>query len=301
MECRELPQISVCIPTYKRPRLLHKCLEMLQNQKADGFSYSIVVVDNDAEHSARVVVEQWQKRLEVDLEYDIEPVQNISLARNRAIAMSRGDLIAFVDDDELPAPRWLFELHSTCMRFSVDGVLGPVLPYFEGSPPGWLVKSGLCIRSSFTTGTIMSDPKYMRTGNVLFRRDIFAGTEAPFDPARGCTGGEDTALFAKLLRHGCLFVWSNEACVYEAVPPERQRRSYYLRRALSRGLTAAEIEPALSLGTVKSILAVAFYSASLPFLLLLGQHMFMKFLVKDFDHLGKLFAHLGIGLVKTRT
>jgi len=292
--------ISVCIPTYMRPRLLNKCLDALQNQKVDSFSYSAVVVDNDADCSARVVVEQWQHRSGVDVKYEVEPLQNISLARNRAVAASGGDLIAFIDDDEFPEPTWLLELHRTYRRFPVDGVLGPVLPYFEGTPPQWLVKSGLCVRTAFTTGTVLSVSKYMRTGNVLLRRHLLGGKEPPFDPSRGRTGGEDTAFFASMLRQGRSFVWCNEARVYEAVPQERQQRSYYVQRALTRGVTEAENEPLLSFGTVKSLVAVVLYSASLPFFLLVGHYLFMKFLEKDCQHLAKLLAHAGIRLVETR-
>ena len=294
-----VPHISVCVLTYRRPELLHKCLEALQRQKAVGFSYSIVVVDNDRSRSARAVVEYWQERSTSDMQYDVEPVQNISLARNRAVSASRGELIAFIDDDECPELTWLWELYRVHRHFGADGVLGPVLPHYEGTPPVWLLRSGLCVRSASATGTVLTSVKCMRTGNVLLRRNLFDGSEAPFDPSLGRIGGEDIAFFTRMLREGRSFVWCNEARVFESVPQQRQRRSYHLRRALVRGGAAARREPVLSLGTVKSLLAVIVYSASLPLLFVLGQHRFMKCLVKDCDHLGKLLAYAGIRLVRS--
>lgn len=294
-------RISVCIPTFKRPEMLRRCLQAVEKQRGTGFSYGIIVVDNDANQSARQLVEQRVEGSSLEIRYLQEPVQNIALARNKAVAASAGELIAFIDDDEFPEPTWLQSLHAAILRFEVDGVLGPVLPFFEGTPPAWLDKSGLCTRESFPTGSRMADSRYMRTGNALLRRELFLGDELPFDPAWGLTGGEDAAFFARMLRRGRSFAWTNEARVYEAVPPERQRRGYYLRRAAIRGVTEARTEPLLSLGTLKSLAAVALYSALLPFLLVLGHHLFMRFLVRGCDHLAKLLAKIGIRLVAART
>ena len=59
-----------------------------------------------------------------------------------------------------------------------DGVLGPVKPHFDGEAPAWLVKSGLLERSGLTTGEIISDCMYTRTGNVLIRKSVFTDTGA---------------------------------------------------------------------------------------------------------------------------
>jgi hypothetical protein len=48
---------------------------------------------------------------------------------------------------------------------------------------------------------------------------------------------------------------------------------------------------------LKSAVAVPGYAIALPFLLLMGQDKFMKYLVKAFDHLGRLLAVVGIDLV----
>jgi succinoglycan biosynthesis protein ExoM len=54
--------ITVCICTYKRPLLLAKLLTGLQNQTSEElFSYSVVVVDNDANETAKETVEQFRQ------------------------------------------------------------------------------------------------------------------------------------------------------------------------------------------------------------------------------------------------
>jgi glycosyltransferase involved in cell wall biosynthesis len=289
------PHIAVCVPTYKRPEMLARCLDGLERQERRGFTYSIVVVDNDARQSARSVVEDWAGRSTLKVSYACEPEQNISLARNRAVASASGDYIAFIDDDEVPDPAWLANLHAACSRFFLaDGALGPVLPQFVGTPPAWLVKSGLCLRTSFATGTPATDPKHMRTGNVLLSKAMIDGLQAPFDPRLGRTGGEDSDFFERMIRAGRSFIWCDEARVYEEVPVERQTLGYHVNRALVRGAVQSGKRAFLSYGTLKSAVAVVAYGIVLPVLLATRYHLFAKYLVSCCDHLGKLLGYVGI-------
>lgn len=294
------PHISVCIPTYKRPSMLAKCLDALTTQCAKGFTYSIVVVDNDIEQSASRAVGERAVSSSVDVMYAREDGPNISRARNRAVASARGEYIAFIDDDEVPGSSWLLKLYETCQMFSADGVLGPVLPHYERVPPDWLVKSGLCVRARFPTGTRLNSSKYLRTGNILLQRKLFDGLETPFDPRFGRSGGEDADLLGRMLKAGRSFVWCEEAPVYETVPAERQTLHYHMRRALLRGVTEADKEAFFSLGSVKSIFAIVLYAVALPFLLATRYYLFARYLVKCCDHLAKLLAHLGLRLARER-
>jgi len=281
--------------------MLAKALEGVLSQNTnDNFTFEVVVVDNDCNRAAEDTVRRLQLQTGIRIIYDCEPEQNISLTRNRTIRNAEGVLIAFIDDDEFPEQNWLLELFNTYLQFSADGVLGPVLPYYEGSLPNWLVKSDLCVRSSFPTGTPLTNLRYMRTGNVLFRKGILPDDELAFDPQFGRSGGEDYDFFKRMLKRGHSFVWCDEARVLEHVPIERQIKSYLIKRAFIRGVTEADQQDFISIGTLKSIVAVFLYTASLPFMLAAGQHFFMKYLVKDCDHVAKLLAHCGIKLVRER-
>lgn len=281
--------------------MLDGCIQALMSQEVGRFTYSIVVVDNDVTESARDVVTGWQRRSSIRIFYDVEKVPNISGARNTAIKNAVGELIAFIDDDEFPEPTWLRKIVAAYFDFAADGVLGPVVPVYEGTPPGWLVKSGLCTRRSFPTGTILRNAKDTRSGNILFGHHIIEDGEAPFDLRYGRTGGEDTEFFIRKLKEGRTFVWCNEACVYERVPVERQDLRFFVRRALALGTTAATREDFVSIGTIKSIIAVIVYTISLPVLLLVRYHLFIDFFIKDCNHFAKLLAHLGVRLVQERT
>ena len=297
--------INVCICTYKRPELLKNLLIKLQNQRTNQFfSYSIIVVDNDYERSGKVVVETIKKNGKIPIEYYVEPEQNIALARNKAIENAKGDYVAFIDDDELPIDDWLLNLYQTLNKYEVAGILGPVKPYFEGEPPEWLVRGKFCERESFKTGTNIHWDQ-TRTGNTLLRKYLFESEDKCFDAKLGRTGGEDIDFFKRAMDVGRNFVWCNEAVVFEVVPPERWTKHFYLRKYLQMGGLTGEIVKKWSFSLkykwfAKAVLSISFYSLVLPFSALVGQHAFMKCLLKDVYYLSWLVGFLGRALIRFR-
>ena len=171
--------ITVCICTFKRPAYLSKLLNELQIQETGGqFSYSIVVVDNDVAFSAQETVHSLIKSANVHMQYFNVPEQNISLARNKALEVADGEYIAFIDDDEFPTAKWLFSLYRAVNEYKVDGVIGPVIPYFEKTPPSWIIQGRICERRTFPTGKHLHWTE-TRTGNVLFSTRIFQKKNLP--------------------------------------------------------------------------------------------------------------------------
>ncbi len=267
--------ITVCICTYKRPELLSRLLTALDAQETQNkFQYSIVVVDNDSGESGKGVVTDFARTHRIEVHYDVEPRQNIAMARNKALANAKGDFIAFIDDDEFPVSGWLLTLFDACHKYQADGVLGPVIPHFEQTPPRWVTRGGFFDRPRHETGFFI-DWTEGRTGNLLFRRKILKGIGDPFKPEFG-SGGEDRNFFMRVTAKGCRFVWCDEAVAYEVVPPIRWDRNFMLRRALLRGKMSLQHDNA-GLGEVaKSMLAVPLYTLALPVLLLMGYHKFME-------------------------
>jgi GT2 family glycosyltransferase len=230
--------------------------------------------------------------------YCVEPEQNIALARNRAVANASGDFIAFIDDDEFPGRDWLLQLLQTHRRFGADGVLGPVLPYFQSVPPSWLTRGKFFDRPTHETGYRLAWAE-ARSGNVLFKRSVLNDLDVPFR-SQFDTAGEDVDFFRRLMEAGRTFVWCAEAPVHEVVPAVRCTRSYLLRRAVLRGSNFPKHPRDRVRNAAKSLVAVPCYALALPVFALLGQHLFVIYLIKLLDHGSRLFAFLGVPLVTRR-
>ncbi|HTG45263.1 MAG TPA: glycosyltransferase family 2 protein [Verrucomicrobiae bacterium] len=292
-----IPHITVCICTFKRPGLLRKTVEGVLGQKTgDSFTFSIVVVDNDVARSAEATIAAIRGFSSTLISYDVEPVQNIALARNRAILHAESDFIAFIDDDEIPNHDWLHLLFLSLREYMVDGVLGPVLPAFEQKPADWIRKGEFFDRPRHESGFILPWTK-CRTGNVLFKREILQGEEA-FRREFG-SGGEDRDFFIRMIEHGRRFAWCDEAIVQEVVPSVRCNPSFMLRRALLRGKAAVQHKNGMR-DLAKSAFAVIAYLLALPIAALLGRHKAMKVLIRTCDHAGKLLAWCGLNPIREK-
>jgi succinoglycan biosynthesis protein ExoM len=294
-----IPHITVCICTFKRAVLLQDLLRKLEPQRTDGlFTYDVVVADNDAARSAEQVVQAFVASSRLCVTYCVESQANIALARNKALAHVRGDLVAFIDDDEFPANEWLYWLFQTRATYHADAVLGPVVPRFEQEPPGWLKKGRFFDRPSYPTGRPIAWPE-ARSGNVLFVREILKRLDPPFRP-EFATAGEDIDFFRRLAQNGCTFVWCNEAVASELVPPYRCTRRYLLRRAALRGSNFPKHPTHRVRNAVKSLIALPCYTLALPVLAIIGHHVFIAYLIKILDHGSRLLAFAGLPLVTER-
>jgi succinoglycan biosynthesis protein ExoM len=278
-------------------------LRRLDEQETGGlFKYSIVIVDNDSLESARETVETHARRSKIAISYTIEPRQNIALARNKAIDVSKGDFIGFIDDDEFPSSRWLLNLYIAINRYKADGVLGPVLPYFEKKPPKWILKGRFFERPANISGKVL-EWQNTRTGNALLKRAIFEEDRIWFRHEYG-SGGEDRDFFKRKIGQGHVFVWCDEALVYEKVPPERWKIKVLIKRALIRGKMAFNPSESRPKNILISAAAIIVYTVSLPLLfvlsLIIGYDVFIKYLIKNCDHIGRILALFNIELASDK-
>ena len=274
-------------------------MEKLNTQTTgDLFTYSVVIADNDSKRSASPVVTKFSSTARMRITYCVEPQQNIALVRNRALKHADGDLIAFIDDDELPVGNWLLSLFGAYSASGADGILGPVKPFFEFEPPRWVCKGGFFERPNHATGYKLSWAE-CRTGNVLFRRSILDNVDTPFR-SEFDTAGEDMDFFRRMIDKGCVFIWCSDAVVYEVVPAARCTRSFLLKRALLRGSNFPKHPTDRFRNLLRSIIAVPSYTLALPILAIFGQHLFLKCLVKLCDHASRLLAFAGWSVVKER-
>ena len=297
-------RISVCICTFRRPALLDRLLRALEQQTLDAaFRLDVVVVDNDADRSAEPTVSACQRRGILDIHYDCEPEQNISLTRNRAVRNASGNLIAFIDDDEAPVSGWVAALHRTLTAHAADGVLGPVIAEFAPGTPEWIQRGPFFHRRRLATGTPIA-ARDARTGNLLLRRSVFAEGDVWFDPAFGRTGGEDSDFFWRQSRTGRRFVWCDEAAAYEVVPPERCTASYHVKRYLRSGTLDGERMRTGRLASKGAIVrnAVIFCgcAAIAPFTLVLRKHISTRVFQKLAYCSGILTAYYGLSLLRYR-
>jgi glycosyltransferase involved in cell wall biosynthesis len=104
--------ISVVIPTYRRPELLARCLDALMHQTLPPEQFEIVVVSDGPDYETSVLYQAVAKthRTRALKFLSTHSRRGPAAARNVGWKNSRGQLIAFTDDDCIPDPGWLAAL-----------------------------------------------------------------------------------------------------------------------------------------------------------------------------------------------
>lgn len=115
-----MTNVSVVIPTHKRPRFLRRAIISVIGQTV--IPLEIIVVENGESHEGRAVVENLQKAGHRIL-YLHERTPNLPLARNRGVQAAQGEWIAFLDDDDEWLPK---KLERQMASFEQDPALGLV-------------------------------------------------------------------------------------------------------------------------------------------------------------------------------
>jgi succinoglycan biosynthesis protein ExoM len=293
--------ISVCIATFRRPERLSALLDDLVRQRT--LPAEVAIVDNDAAGTARAVVDRRRALgAPFPIYYEIQPVPNISLTRNRTVALASGDWLAFIDDDERASEFWLQRLAEAARRYGADGALGPVEPEVPEYAPEWIHRGRFYDWARMSTGTIIPVNK-LRFGNVLLNAALLRDLPAPFDPGYGLTGGEDGDLLGRLVQSGARIVWCDEAIVNEPVDGSRLSLRWLLLRALRGGqdfarhslkgrygaMTTVDRGVLLARSTLQSVVAAAAALLAWPF----GRHRAVAWLMKASANIGKLSVFVG--------
>jgi len=290
------PEVTICICTFRRPQMLTALLEALASQRDLHILWEVVVVDNDAAESASHTIARARARhTHLIIRDAVEPVQSIAEVRNRAVSISRGRWIAFIDDDEVPEEGWLSHLILAAGRYHADGVFGPVLPVLPNGTADWIRRGQFFDRPRHASGTVVPVGE-LRTGNCLISRAVLGSVEGPFDLAFGLSGGEDSSLLAVLRDRGARFLWCDEARVREQVPLERVSLSYLLRRALADGMTHARGQIRVRRGAsgwvlaLKGLAQLVLGLLAAPFMALRGRHAGAVWLQRAAAGAGKALA-----------
>jgi glycosyltransferase involved in cell wall biosynthesis len=226
--------------TFRRTHLLADGVSALAAACAGYPHAEILIVDNDPDASARDLVHEVDRRLRaLTIRYAHEPRAGIAAARNCALDGARGDILVFIDDDEVPTSGWLEKMMGMYCRSSPTAVVGPVRHEFEVDPGPWILAGGFFHRRREQDGARIGEGA---SNNMLLdmRQVRVLGTR--FDDRLGLTGGEDSLFTKQLVKSGGQIVWCDDAEVVDLVPRSRISRQWVLRRAFRLGNTPPRVD-----------------------------------------------------------
>jgi glycosyltransferase involved in cell wall biosynthesis len=240
--------ISIIVCTYNRAPVLRRMLDSFFKQEyLSDVDYEIVIVDNNSRDETKLVVAEYLHNQAC--RYVFEQKQGLSAARNRGVSESKGDIVAFLDDDVIVDKCWLKKLEECYQHTNADVVGGRAYLIMGNEPPDWL---GPVFRVFLSEVDFGDDRQFRKTGeglwglNLSFRRSAldYAGK---FDENLGrvgaqLIGSEETALLEKLSAQNKLIVYEPKAIVGHIIGSDRLKWDYFLKLAVGIGKTNDLIE-----------------------------------------------------------
>ncbi len=228
-------ELTVAVCTRNRPDLLRACLEALAavRDATPAHHCEILVVDNDPPDSRTADL----VRSLSGVQYDVERRRGLDFARNRAIARTKTEFVAFVDDDVIVDSGWLSGIATAWGRFpDAAAVTGQVLPYELATEAQIQFERLGGFRRDFDTVRFAGQalegstsyptaPGMFGTGcNMAFRCDVvrrLGGFDEALDTGAPLPGGGDLDMFYRVIRAGHSLVYEPSALVFH-----RHRRGH---------------------------------------------------------------------------
>ncbi|MDQ8188451.1 glycosyltransferase [Pelagicoccus sp. SDUM812002] len=237
----EEPSLTIAICTRHRSKLLKRCLRSIADLSPLPKDFEVVVVDNapqndETEHVTRTFD---------TVRYVREPLAGLDFARNRALAVSQKDYIAYVDDDTRLDPLWWKGLREAIQENpGVGAITGLVLPLVLDSEAQVLFEQ----RGGFRRGC----EKLIYNGsnnpfnelypcgagifgagaNMTLKRDCLlqiGGFDEALDTGAPLPGGGDLDIFYRMIRAGYPLAYEPLYLLYHEHRSDLRglRRQYY--------------------------------------------------------------------------
>lgn len=240
-------KITVAICTWNRRELLQKTLSQIAEEvsppRAD---WELLVVNNNCTDHTEGVVESFCGKLPI--RQVMEHRQGLSFARNAAVSNALGEYILWTDDDVIVDAGWLTAYESAFSRHPEAAFFGgPIHPWFEGTPPRWMVADAWnAISAAFAALDHGGSECEVSSHNLPFGANYAVRSDWQrrflYDPRFGRRADaaillEETIVLLAIMQAGGKAWWLPDAQVQHWIPKSRQSLAYLREYYVGYGRT----------------------------------------------------------------
>ncbi len=214
MDNNKLIELSVIIPAYNRKDTLKECILSLINQDYPQERYEIIVVDDGSSDGTSTMMGSLVQRYP-SIRYIQRSHKGPASTRNAGIKESIGTIIAFTDNDCIPASDWIrniIEAHHLHKNVLAIGGLTSVNPHNIKAQVSQFLSDGAI------SVNINGEKEYIffPTCNVSFKREHLKETFSELFPL---PAGEDLEFFWRIFKKGNKFLFDEKLQVFHNCHP----------------------------------------------------------------------------------
>jgi glycosyltransferase involved in cell wall biosynthesis len=207
-----VPDVSIVVPTYGRPDGLTACLEGIASLDYGLGHFEVIVVDDGGPDNLDPVLAKFRDRIRLRL--IAQANRGPGAARNAGAAVAKGRLLAFVDDDCVPAERWLSALVQE-LEAHPDRLLGgPVLNALPDNPFSTSTQLIATYVADYYAGGRARE-RFFTTNNIALSAERFRELEG-FDTSIPSATAEDKEFCDRWRARGYEMGWVPAAVVHHA-------------------------------------------------------------------------------------
>lgn len=205
-------KVSVIVPVFNAEEYIGKTIDSIINQDFD--SYEIIVVDDGSTDGSLEIIKKTLENSQIPNRIIHQKNSGVSVARNNAIDVSKGEYIVFVDADDYITSNHISTLYNGKSDFSLTLVVkkdGEKLtdpkPYTQKS-----IKTEDFIKMELNMQIVFN------FFQLMYRASIIKENNIRFTP--GIVYGEDIEFAHKALSYGDEIIINNEKTYYYVQHPE---------------------------------------------------------------------------------
>jgi len=299
--------VTIAIPNYRNPEIIEGVYACAKQEKIEQKSIEIIIVGdgrgNGIDSSQLTQFNFFKGKIRL---FNQEQRTGVAGARNKAIEMSNGDVILFIDDDCIPAKDWVYRMIAMFeSNPQMVGIGGRVLPLPVGNN---------IINCYYNSVNRLQKPIFNRnneivtivTANCGFRLQELKSIGGFDSKIFNChpMGGEDIDLTIRLNKKGYLLGYNHNAVVYHKYPTSFKSiiRKYFLYGrgmriiCLAHNIDPTTIgQPRFSLRSVLFYIITSFKKVKADFFYFLSKgHTYVESTsFASFDLLGRMAYILG--------
>ena len=249
---QDTPDISVVVCTYTEARWadLVEAVDSIRRQIVPCRELIIVVDHNQA------LFERVRDQFEEATVVENQEPRGLSGARNTGVAIAKGTLVAFLDDDAIVERDWVEKFTECLENPELLGVGTRIDPLWENEQPAWLPDEYYWVVGCSYRGLPLTQApiRNLSGGSMCLRREIFEEVGG-FRVGIGRTstrplGCEETELCIRAGQHWPqkIFLYDPGIRIQHRVPASRARWSYFCARCYAEGQSKALVSSNVGAG-----------------------------------------------------
>lgn len=247
--------VSIIICGYNATARIRPTLRALHQQQflEQKITWEVIVVDNaSTDNTSVVAAEVWKENPVTEFRIVSEEKPGLMHARHKGLAVSKYEIVSFVDDDNWVEPGWIekiFSIFSTDKNIGACG--GSSEAVFESIKPDWFssYENSFAVgRQADETGYIENKKGFLWGAGLSFRKSLWQDLQnrgfknlTIGREGKSITAGDDTELCYAIRLLGYHLYYRDDLTLKHFMPAGRMNFSYLEKMNIGFGKANARL------------------------------------------------------------